>query len=59
VDGIEEANPSTPQPSLTLQLDLVHLILSVVLVTVVAISEEAVLRWYLILRFRAFVGNVG
>jgi membrane protease YdiL (CAAX protease family) len=51
--------PSTPQPSLTPQLDPFQLILSVVLVTVVAISEETVFRGYLILRFRALVGGAG
>ena len=51
--------PSTPQPSLTPQLDPVHLILSVVLVTVVAISEETIFRGYLILRFQALAGGVG
>jgi membrane protease YdiL (CAAX protease family) len=51
--------PSTPQPSLTPQLDPVHLILSVVLVTVVAISEETIFRGYLILRFQALLGSAG
>jgi membrane protease YdiL (CAAX protease family) len=40
-------------------MDVIHLVLSIVLVTVVAVTEETIFRGYLILRFRALTGGVG
>jgi membrane protease YdiL (CAAX protease family) len=51
--------PSTPQPLLQPKMDVIHLVLSIVLVTVVAVTEETIFRGYLILRFRALAGGAG
>jgi membrane protease YdiL (CAAX protease family) len=51
--------PSTPQPLLQPKMDVIHLVLSIVLVTVVALAEETIFRGYLILRFRALTGGAG
>jgi len=51
--------PSTPQPLLQPKMDVIHLVLAIVLVTVVALAEETIFRGYLILRFRALTGGAG
>jgi membrane protease YdiL (CAAX protease family) len=51
--------PSTPRPLLQPKMDVIHLALSIVLVTVVALAEETIFRGYLILRFRALTGGAG
>lgn len=51
-------SPATPLPSFLAAGDLPQLFLAVVLVTVVAVSEETIFRGYLLLRFGAITGSV-
>jgi membrane protease YdiL (CAAX protease family) len=46
------SSPSTPLPALEATGGLTEIILGVILVTIVAISEETIFRGYLILRFK-------
>jgi uncharacterized protein len=49
--------PSTPMPTFLSPRGSMEILLAIILVVVVAISEETIFRGYLILRFRAMMNN--
>ncbi|MDQ3871166.1 MAG: CPBP family intramembrane metalloprotease [Chloroflexota bacterium] len=57
--GLGLSGPLTPAPNLVPPHDSASVLLAVLLVAVVAISEETIFRGYLLLRFRAIVPNAG
>jgi membrane protease YdiL (CAAX protease family) len=57
--GLGLSGPLTPAPSLVPARDPASVLLAVLLVTVVAISEETIFRGYLLLRYRAILPNAG
>ncbi len=51
--------PATPLPSFLTARDLPQILLALLLVIVVAVSEETIFRGYLLLRFGATMGSMG
>ena len=51
------SSPATPLPSLEPTRSVVEMLTAVVLVTVVAVTEETIFRGYLMLRFKVFLGT--